>query len=169
MWAYFWTLSNSPNKNTPASLIGCSLPLFLINSVYFLTIWAKIVWLIGILSILSICLTNLRHIGHLTLRFLNDGIFTCRISWDKEYRRYAHSESWFLVQLKLNRSLFCKGGIYLYQAVCSQTNRFLCGRGQEDSQPVWRRRLLGFIIFSFNLKYKSNNLEIGIIPNSTED
>lgn len=51
-------------------MIGLML-VFLQIYLSFSTRWVKIVWLMGNLYKLSSCLTNLRHMGHLTLRFLD--------------------------------------------------------------------------------------------------
>ena len=147
---------------TKASLIGCSFPFLLACSVYFLTIWLKMEWLIGIRSMLSICLTNLRHIGHLTRRFLNSGMGTYKISWGKECKKCDHSESWFLEYCHESHNLFCREDICLYRGAWWRTNRFLCEIGLGDSRLAWRRRLLDFIVSSFNSKiwYKSDTLTV---------
>jgi len=52
------------------------------------------VWLMGKRSKLSICLTNLRHMGHLTLRFLDKKGCTYKIYSSIWCRKCVHNESW---------------------------------------------------------------------------
>lgn len=134
--------------------MGCSFPLLFSCCVYFLTIWLKIVWLMGMRSILSIFLTNFKHIGHLTLLFLNKDIVTYKTSWGREYKKCARSESWSLEFYHESCNPFYRADICPCLAACWQTHRFLCDIGLEDFRLAWRRRLLDFIVSSFNSNIK---------------
>lgn len=152
MCAYFWTLSNSPNRNTDADLIGCYFPLFWAAAVYLLTTCAKMVWLMGMRSMLSICLTSLRHIGHLTLRFLGGRKVTYRTFWGRECRRCVRSVSWCEVDVRWCRMFFCREDSYPCLGVYWRISRFICDRDLAGFLLVWRRKSLGFQAFSFNSK-----------------
>lgn len=138
--ASFCTLSNSPNKKTDASLMWYCLPSCSATCDYFLTTCLKMVWLMGKRSIVSSCFTSFRHMGHLTRRFLNEILITCRTWKGRRYRRCDRSGSWSLECAAWCRNFVCKACSCLCRATCSRTRLFIYDRDLEGFRPAWRRR-----------------------------
>jgi hypothetical protein len=73
----------------------------------------NIVWLIGSLSKESNCFTSFKHMGHLTLLFLDKIEITDKIPKDRVYRKYVHNVLIFLVPDQEYHINFYKASINL--------------------------------------------------------
>ncbi len=118
------------------------------------------VWLMGSRSIVSSCLTSLRHMGHRTLRFLDGESGTCRTWWGTACRMCARSESLSSESDVLYRNFSYKECTSPCRATCSRTRRSICDRDQEDFRPAWKRMWSGSPAFSFNSKNNNYNYSL---------
>lgn len=102
----------------------------------------------GSRSMVSSCLTSLRHMGQRTLRFLYVKRSTCKTFWGRECRRCARSGSWCGECVRLYRTPSCRAGSYPCPEVAQRTTRFNPYTDLEGFLLVWKRRWSDSLTFS---------------------